>query len=1658
MLLETQEDPIAQGRSFLERAIVRFHQRRKYILECVRLCLVIAGDPDHTDDLREGFVQIAHEHLYRSGLPGKSAAPPNEKLVVRCSKAMSDIKSWLQKLAEQAASSVIYQGGQQNAQEIREYTRISLVQQHEVLGMIMCTAIEQGQSTKDDFLTLIQLLKKTEKYDHLLLHLFPSIGAFISRFGSTQFDADVTVAREINKAIFPATDNDSWSLPFFRAAVQAWWLAEYSEFYMEDDLDPALDNIDFDAEEAERKGQFSAALRDGAFDFLLSVVADVKSPDWQDLARTGIRQWLQRKAPPIVQDNVPFSLAFQQQLMREMENFVDGVITNLPDVLRRLRSEEDEQRARVQAQEQELDLERFLMIIAYTYEGRPDVAQQSFWSDPDSNLAGFLQWASMRASTPLVCAFCEMLQSLAEDEESAGSAHSFLLDEGPRSSGQMRRTQSLTWSQILRELDYFSNRLYEIKSQLTSATFRGGRTPGDHLEAEPESSMMLECYLRLVTKLSTNSSTVRQYLTTSASSDIVEILFKLASSAIPDRLMACVFHALRSLLTEKLLETGHAMWTCLDNWLSGTEIAPPASHLRAVAVSSQLRSLPSLETMEATLRQIGNGLEQANAFVAFLTALIAPAQITDNLNDSLPFPENLGAAYRSPGSDLYTDLVLGYIFTTKTSEITDTVQLRLLRLSCVEYCFQALSTFNEDLLVFNNETNIVVDTAIMATDLATYVRLHPFARVMEWMFNDRVVTALYETIHQEGADVGGADPGSPLIQGILRGVQVITKVLELQATYLDLVRPIQKQAPRRGTGLIANPSYGSFEDGLVNHLPLICDLGMYCTIGNPELTMACLKLLEMISASSKLLSAWNPAPGRTVHRNKAIIALEVNGDAEAISRSLVSDLAAPLDLSQREEAPNYLIKLYLLSFLHSCLQASPNKPTIAHLLLGFGCQANSLSVPPNSAFESQTSLFHSIVQLLIEAPSGDEELGMRRWLVELRYKAMRVLHLLWSSPLSAPIVLEELRQNDFVFHLMLREVEIGVELPWDGVPMTSDVFIVSDGAVTLMNFLSLRAMAFGYIASELCSVSQSRLPTLLRRILDALNGQVKDDGSEAIPCPTIFDLFDFVPQEGITMLKPPERKYFAEIDFSVCMEEDAEGTRVYNDRKAADLMALSQNEARNAGAVITNTELQAIKDEEANILLFLRSYNTQLQLSARRLKALRAWTNLLLVMVESQDLKGTAKTSFVLQALQAILPSLEAFASEDTVLALELARLARVLLFKIDLTTPNDGSLVSRKNGNLISDKLYQLFQICLVAIGTWSGSAELRTLYYAICYQYLSALADHQDGSLDSEEVAFSATTSQRALQTVRSAGDRLFSVICDDAYAGGEVACQTAALLLLSAIVDLCRRGGDSPAADVRLSQSMTAATAGAGDDVGSRGGYVVDTLNRLNFIGVMVDSLRTVLDEWQAMSEAAAAAAASRDPVAAAAARQQRHYQEARLALLLQICRTRDGAKHVLHANLFRALEQSGLYAADPELVHLQHQQQVAPGARRGRPLSGVGESTPDLAAIAAHYALLAKTTRLAAAAVVSRGGGYGTGTHPYAQQACRFLADHRLLVAHVLKRSAGMVAGTAEIGVSASSAAAEELRENVEDLADALLVLISATGFLEVSVFGLGIVSS
>jgi nuclear pore complex protein Nup205 len=154
----------------------------------------------------------------------------------------------------------------------------------------------------------------------------------------------------------------------------------------------------------------------------------------------------------------------------------------------------------------------------------------------------------------------------------------------------------------------------------------------------------------------------------------------------------------------------------------------------------------------------------------------------------------------------------------------------------------------------------------------------------------------------------------------------------------------------------------------------------------------------------------------------------------------------------------------------------------------------------------------------------------------------------------------------------------------------------------------------------------------------------------------------------------------------------------------------------------------------------------------------------------------------------------------------------------------------------------------------------------------------------------------------------------------------------------------------------------------------------------------------------------------------------YANAKIALLVQMSQTRSGAAAVLGAGLFQIIRDSGVFSTDPDI--------------------GLGTSSTlliksyilidldisDVDAIKKHYELLSALMRVINCCVVSR----GPQNEQTLAQGKKFVSENRLWMLSVFKRSA-------RIGVAMDNG----LDEVVDELSDAYMLLISMSGFLDVS---------
>lgn len=1475
LFLDAQQDAEILDRSILVSAVILFHEQRQYIVDCLRLVLKYSTDEQLESGPRNGFHELVTLILETKDGPARNGSLYAQK----CLRAMADIEKWLQVLGERYQGNLtLGQSSVPESNEVIEFQKVSLMQQHESLGAVLTYLVKANHTGVEDFYKLLEHLPKLDRWNNLAVHYVPVIMALTSEYGSPEGSASLREARLLNTKIIDSKDSAHWALRNFQAATITWWLAEYSGWYVEPPTGSPVQGVNLDAEAVARSEAFFQALRDGAFQCTLSIGSQLRPDDWADQMRTGLTEHLLRDTQPLVL-GAETSNYFQEMVMEQIETFADAFITNMPDTLRRFRSEEDDQRKRILSRlqsdghsavsEQDLHLERFLLIIAYALDNRTEAAV-AFWGDTDSNLYGFLQWASKRQSTPRVGAFCEMLRAISKGEECATSAHRFLLEEGIVTSARVRRSSSLSWVQIIAELNLYTSKIDERSTTALPANQFIKRPSSDDID-EPESALMLECYLRLTSHICRESAVARSWILTHPTFRVLDVLFLLCNRTVRTRLHACAFTAIRALITHKSTDIGVEIWNVLDQWASGG--LGNAPKLPKGNVPAMVENL--------TFDTIADDIEESIQFIGLLQSLVTPAVDKSGLNDSLPFPEQLGSAYRMPGIDPYIDFVIGKVFALQVDRLDNSPRLQILRLNILDFAATCLESFNEDLVILANRSSLSVDTAMNASSLLAYVRLHPFSRVMEWMFNDRVLIALFAVAHQKIEDVSSASSDGPLVLSLLRGIDVMSLIMDLQSTYLDIVQPLIKSQFNGRSQSVLNPTLASFEDSVATNLDLIVDLGLYSGTGMQHLTVSSLKLLEKLASSSKLNSQPAPAMGKRAQGNRLIGVLEQRNDLERVARSLTLAMQCDLrEISQGINAPGWTIKSVILDFLSRCLAVSPNRPSLAHAFLGFICSGSDLDIETDGRYSRGDSLFHAILRLVIEYPDGAER-TMQLWSLSIKQKGLQILSTLWASPLTSIFILTELRTSDFLFALFLNQATLEPSTPWDGQLIRDPEFMFSDSAMALEQYLRLRCYLCEYASKEIRLLAIESIPSLKARVFSTLRGLTTMPDGEELANLNIFGLLDFVELDLFNIPANPELRYFTEIDFTVTMELDSDDSNgEYNLKMVEEMISLHLNQLRKNGRLQDQIEEQGALAEAQSLLVCLHGMNNYRRLSSSRSRTLKAWVDLLTLFIRHCDLDQGIRASLILQSFQIIGPKLERYVAESMADAIHIADLINTLLLEFDFnSSPMDGA----RAGDVTSDRLLQIFRTALRAITVPDGEAQLREKLYNICHRFLTGM-----------EISSTPIRRRQSIQIVKATGRKLIEFICDDVD-GGFGTCRISALLLLNSFVTLANEESSN---------------------------YLLNSLDENNFVLVLVETIQEIPLElrktnaqgrlhFRLLISYLLNYAISPDiPLLLS-------YYESKFSLLLSIAQGREGAIKVMNSGLFQSIRASGLFLVDPDI---------------------------------------------------------------------------------------------------------------------------------------------
>ena len=1404
LLLRALANAAGSQRNPLVTCIINYHEQRQYILDCWRLILKEAIDPELHTEASAVLKDVVNHVLGTRNNDATSSSCYWRK----CITAMKAIEIWLDHLSNRIQSlSVIGQGTSDELAEILYFQRSSLYRQHESATAVVFYLVKAGCSTIDDFLWLLSSAKSLEKHDSILFRYYLIILSLINYHGSVEGSCSMHDVKTLHAAIIGNREVNGWAQRSFHAAVIASWISEYSGRVADMTDGQNVNESDNGSDLESYESIFLESLKDGAFQFILSIVQDVKPNDWYDPVKEALSSLLLEDSSRLPSDSVSHAEFSQICLMEQTQRFIENMIANMPDTLRRMKLEEDNNRrlqhSRLQRHQIELDLnlERFLIITSYAFDGVPE-ASDAFWSDADGNLHGFLQWIARRQTTPRVAAFCEMFRSISQGQRCANAAHDFLLDEKPSISGKLKRKASISWSQILAEIQLYAANGKDKYVNRTGATQQPFTLAGEQV-IESESSIMLQSYLRLLAHMSQESPIARQWLLRQPSGSIQELIFQLANSGVESRLQANCFLALAALLTNKDRALSEDMWNQLDHWLWGLN----SSYMNLPRADNLYAGDPNIKN--ALFQSISMDFECSASFIGLLQALISPNADDPPINDFLPFPENLGATYRMPGIEEYVDFVVGNVFALKIQETPNDLKKILLRWNCLQFMATSLSSFNENLFLLASASQAPTDEAVEESRLMTYVRLHPFARVMEWLYNDRVVDALFAASHCTIEEVNDAGANSPLVASLVKCIEVINLVMALQPVYVDIVKPFLKDHYPKSKLVAANLASTCFEDSVLNHLQIIVDLGLYCGTGHQDLTVLSLQLLEKLSSSRRLEFSAMGRVGKSSNQSRVISAVQQDGNSELIARSLSLEMKLDeRDVEAGQDSPGTIIKISILKLLISSLASLSSRPTLAHLLLGFSCDSSALSVKDNSLFASGGSLFHAVVGLLFDS-YHQEGHGFVHWISNMKQLCFDILQKLWRSPLTAEIVSNELRVNQFLPMLAQYQVTLDPTLILDESALFRAETLLNEASNGLRLHLLQRSAFFEYAALELRDAMKANSPALQSQILACLIGTADRSDPSQVQNTLVLNLFEFADLEvDSNELIVPDIRYLCSMDelekFRVRHQAYPE---LYKIDAVDEFLSLRLKSLRGHEYFQDPSKEQELINEAEVVLLHTHAHNRLSLISDAFRSTLKTWVQLVSVVLETTERKAANGLSFMLQTIHAVVTKLEKANTRNVFVALELAGLVRNILQTFHVSNSHNNN--DDRKTRAMNDRLMPVFRIALNGMTSPITGSDLREIYYQICCRYLRWLMNG---------TACTNQTRRQVLRCVKPYGEKLIEAFADDAITG-QGACKISSLLLLDTLLHLEQRDQST---------------------------YILDNVIKLNFIPVLLDDIRNMPTE--------------------------------------------------------------------------------------------------------------------------------------------------------------------------------------------------------------------
>lgn len=206
-------------------------------------------------------------------------------------------------------------------------------------------------------------------------------------------------------------------------------------------------------------------------------------------------------------------------------------------------------------------------------------------------------------------------------------------------------------------------------------------------------------------------------------------------------------------------------------------------------------------------------------FVTLIEILLRPSSSQETGLYGLPFPENLGGKYRSPGLWPYIDFIINEIFLTATTDTTMDDDARLLiQKPTLAFILHCLQHFDPEIPIISAGAGIDTNAIVSAQSFHDYILIHPSSTAMSFLFSSKIYTPLFGLTSVNLDTINELPDDSLVVQNLISSLRIINDMLNLQSVFIDVVKragcsgetgpvPLSTQ----GLGSLKMLSYSTFQ-------------------------------------------------------------------------------------------------------------------------------------------------------------------------------------------------------------------------------------------------------------------------------------------------------------------------------------------------------------------------------------------------------------------------------------------------------------------------------------------------------------------------------------------------------------------------------------------------------------------------------------------------------------------------------------------------------------------------------------------------------------------------------------------------------------------------------------------------------------------------------